>query len=407
MELTNLSDALKELLAVSEPWQLGKINLQRKNKVVDVFVNFKKGSKFICSSCGKECKVYDTNERRWRHQDLFEYRCYLNIKVPRTDCSLCGVKVINQVPWGRINSHYSFFFEQKIMSFIAEMSMSAVSKELGEPDNNLWRVFNHYIKQGLEHQIELSQTKRIAVDETAQKRGHNYVTIFTDLDTGEVILVEPGRKKEVFSKLYGWLFDKGGHPKNIDLFSMDMSQSYKAGRKEYFPNAEVCFDKFHIKSGVNEALDKVRKEEVKYTDELKNTKYIWLKNEQNLTAKQRILLNGFLVESTSKTAEAYKLRLSFDQLWQVQKSAAESLLNLWMQKAIDSTLKPFKQFVGTLINNYDGVLKSITSKITNAVAEGLNSKMQLARSRARGYRNTENFMNMIYFLGNDFIFFTH
>lgn len=287
------------------------------------------------------------------------------------------------------------------------MSMSAVSKELGEPDNNLWRVFNHYIKQGVEHQIELSQTKRIAVDETAQKRGHDYVTIFTDLDTGEVILVEPGRKKEVFSKLYGCLFDKGGHPKNIDLFSMDMSQSYKAGRKEYFPNAEVCFDKFHIKSGVNEALDKVRKEEVKYTEELKNTKYIWLKNEQNLTAKQRILLNGFLVESTSKTAEAYKLRLSFDQLWQVQKSAAESLLNLWMQKAIDSTLKPFKQFVGTLTNNYDGVLKSITSKITNAVAEGLNSKMQLARSRARGYRNTENFMNMIYFLGNDFIFFTH
>lgn len=293
------------------------------------------------------------------------------------------------------------------MNLIAEMSMSAVSKELGEPGNNLWRVFNHYIKQGVGHQIELSQTKRIALDETAQKRDHDYVTIFTDLDTGEVILVEPGRKKEVFSKLYGWLFDKGGHPKNIDLFSMDMSQSYKAGGKEYFPNAEVCFDKFHIKSGVNEALDKVRKEEVKYTDELKNTKYIWLKNEQNLTAKQRILLNGFLVESTSKTIEAYKLRLSFDQLWQVQKSAAESLLNLWMQKAIDSTLKPFKQFVGTLINNYDGVLKSIKSKITNAVAEGLNSKMQLARSRARGYRNTENFINMIYFLGNDFIFFTH
>lgn len=109
MELTNIAEALNELLTISPPWQIGKINLQRKNKVIDAYVNFKRGSKFCCSGCGQECKVYDTNERRWRHQDWFEYRCYLNIKVPRTDCSLCGVKVINQVPWGRINSHYSFF----------------------------------------------------------------------------------------------------------------------------------------------------------------------------------------------------------------------------------------------------------------------------------------------------------
>ena len=113
------------------------------------------------------------------------------------------------------------FFEQKIMRLVSEMSMSAVSRELGEPDNNLWRVFNHHIKIAIKNQIELSKTKRIAVDETAQKRGHDYVTIFTDLDTREVLLVVAGRKKEVFSQLFCWLFDKGGHPKNIELFSMD------------------------------------------------------------------------------------------------------------------------------------------------------------------------------------------
>jgi transposase len=109
MELTNINEALNELLSVTLPWEIGKIELQPKNKVVDVFITFKKGSKFKCSNCGKECNAYDTNERRWRHLDLFEYRCYLNIKIPRTNCPTCGVKVINQVPWGRINSHYSFF----------------------------------------------------------------------------------------------------------------------------------------------------------------------------------------------------------------------------------------------------------------------------------------------------------
>jgi transposase len=122
--------------------------------------------------------------------------------------------------------------------------MSAISREISEPDSNLWRVFKHHTHQGIETLIELSTTTRIGVDETAIKKGHNYVTIFTDMDSGDVILVEEGRKKEVFSKLYGWLFDKGGHPKNIELFSMDMSKSYKAGRQDYFAHSQEVYDRF-------------------------------------------------------------------------------------------------------------------------------------------------------------------
>ena len=107
--LSNLEEALNKLLSVSLPWEVGKIELQLKEKIVDVHIDFKKGSKFNCSQCGKECSAYDSNERKWRHLDLFEFRCYLKIKVPRTNCPTCGVKVITDVPWGRINSHYSFF----------------------------------------------------------------------------------------------------------------------------------------------------------------------------------------------------------------------------------------------------------------------------------------------------------
>ena len=125
------------------------------------------------------------------------------------------------------------------MRLCVQMSMSAISKEINEPDCNLWRVFKYYTSKGIDETIDLETTSRIAVDETATKRGHNYVTIFTDMDSGDVILVEEGRKKDVFKKLYGWLFDKGGHPQKIELFSMDMSKSYKAGRRENFQTQKI------------------------------------------------------------------------------------------------------------------------------------------------------------------------
>jgi transposase len=282
------------------------------------------------------------------------------------------------------------------------MSVSAVSRELGEPDNNLWRVFNYYVKKAIDNQLDLSKVKRVAVDEKSQKKGHTYVTIFTDLDEGNVILVKLGRKKEVFEDFKKWLVEKNGLSENIELFSMDMSVSYKAGREEYFPKSEEVFDHFHIKKALNEAVDAVRKEEVKYVDDLKKTKYIWLKSPQRLTEGQERKLNDFLNDSSMETAIAYKMKTAFDQLWKVHPTKAEPLLDNWLKNALISQLKPFVKFVNTVRNNYKGIVKSIKTNITNAIAEGINSKVQIAKSRARGFRSMDSFMAMIYFLGNDF-----
>lgn len=406
MEIIDFTKALSTILEVEKPWVLTKVNLQRKNKVLDIFISIASGGKFKCAQCETESTVYDTSERRIRHLDLFDYQCYLNIKVPRTNCTQHGVLSIGSTKLFRQGSHYSYLFEDKIMRLCTQMSMSAISKEVNEPDSNLWRVFKYYAKRGIDS-VELDTTSRIAVDETATKRGHNYVTIFTDMDSGDVILVEEGRKKEVFDKLYGWLFDKGGHPKNIELFSMDMSKSYKAGRESYFSHSEEVYDRFHIKKALNEAVDMVRKQEVIHCEELKKTKYMWLKNENKLKEAERIKLAKFLEEGSTKTAVAYQLKTSFDQLWRVQKHAIVPLLSQWMDNAIDTGLAPLKTFVNTVINNYKGIMLSFKTGITNAVSEGINSVVQLARTRARGFRNIENFKAMIYFLGNDTIYSTH
>jgi len=248
---------------------------------------------------------------------------------------------------------------------------------------------------------------RFGVDETSNKPGHSYTTIFTDLDTRNVIFVTQGKDKETFGAFYSEMYQHMGEPNNIKQISMDMSKSFISGKEEYFTNAEVVFDRFHIKKGLNEAIDTVRKQEVKTNEVLKETKYIWLKNEEKLTDKQKETLNMFLMDCSTCTAKAYSLKNGFDELWQVQNKAVEPLLEAWCNTAFKLDLQPMNKFIKTLKNHWKGVLNSITTKVTNAFAEGLNSIVQLVKSRARGYRNHDNFKNMIYLIGNNLNFNFH
>lgn len=395
MELEGIS----RLIGVCSPWVVTDVKIQTQNLVVDVFIEYERGSRFACPHCGTESKVHDGAFKRIRHLDIFEYRCYLNIKVPRVKCEKDGVSVAHADFWGRQGSHYSQKFEAMVMRFCREMTMLAVSREFGEPDNNLWRIFKYHVKRTIIDDLDLKKVKRVCVDETAVARGQKYISIFTDYDTGRVIFVADGRKMEVFSLFYDWLKAKNGKPENIELFSMDMSVSYQAGRNHYFSHSQVVFDRFHIKSYLNDAIGEVRREEVKTDESLKKTKYMWLKNEQNLTSSQKQQLFVFLHETSLDTVKAYKLKRGFDQLWEVQSKAVEPLLEKWMELATILDLEPINRFVNTVKSHFDGIAQSIKSGITNAVSEGINSVIQLARTRARGFRNIDNFMYMVYFLG--------
>ena len=274
------------------------------------------------------------------------------------------------------------------------MSVSAMSREISEPDNNLWRVIKYYVTQGLDtrkHQY----LKKIAVDEKAYKKGHEYVSIFTDLDTGEVVFVTPGRKKEVFEEFRNWLLSMGLDAHHVRLFSMDMSKSYQAGREKYFPESEVVFDRFHIKKLLNEQLDKVRKREVKTNNKLITTKYIWLKNEENLTENQQNQMKELYNEMSIDTVKAYRQKQFFDSIWEASSQKVETLLQFWIAEVEQSGIKEMLSFVKSLKKNWNGIVNAMKTKITNAVSEGINSTIQLSKFRARGFRNLDNFINCI------------
>lgn len=149
MKLDAIEIGLSKLLQVEKPWVIKSINLQPKNKVIDIVIDYERGSVFPCCECGELCKVHDGSYHRIRHLDWFEYRSYLNIKTPRTKCEKHGVRVIDKLPWGNTGSHFSFLFEHKVMRLSTEMTMNAIGLEYGEPDSNLWRLFKKQVARAI------------------------------------------------------------------------------------------------------------------------------------------------------------------------------------------------------------------------------------------------------------------
>ncbi|MEB3100586.1 ISL3 family transposase [Ferviditalea candida] len=195
------------------------------------------------------------------------------------------------------------------------------------------------------------------------------------------------------------LASKGVDAKQIEEVCCDMSPAYIRGIEDYFPKAEVTFDKFHIMKLVNEAVDDVRIAEQKQTPELKHTKYIWLKNETNLKAEQKETLTR-LKDSNLQTGRAYRLKLAMQDFWSTPHIFADVYLREWIGWATRSQFPPMVSLAKTIKQHEEGILRWFHSKMTNGLLEGINGLVQAAKRRARGYRNVENLIAMVYMTAN-------
>jgi transposase len=178
---------------------------------------------------------------------------------------------------------------------------------------------------------------------------------------------------------------------------IDLSPAFISGVEAYFPNAQITFDRFHVKALLNKAMDEVRKQERRRHVALKGHKYTFLKSPKQLTEAQSVQRPA-LIELYPQLGEAYRLKELFDDFWAMKTpQEARGFLAFWCDVAQESEITPFMGFVNTVKKHWDGIINYITSKLTNGILEGINSKIQLIKRRARGYRNTTNFINMIYF----------
>lgn len=385
-------------LGLQTPWHVSDLDFSMKNKRLDIYIDFERGSLFACPCCEKPAKAYDTKPDTWRHMNFFQHEAYLHARVPRVKCSDgCGVKQID-VPWARSGSGFTLLFEALILSYCKEMPVNKVGELMGEHDTRLWRVIHHYVETERARQ-DYSKVTRVGMDETASRRGHTYVSLFYDMDEKKLLFGTGGKDRQTVEAFRDDFVTHGGDPEAVEQTCSDMSPAFISGIQEYLPNAENTFDRFHIMKTINEGVDAVRREEVKENEVLKKTRYIWLKNENNWTASQKNTFDN-ISKLNLKTGKAYRIRLNFQELFtQADRASGEAFLTKWYYWATHSRLEPMIQAARTIKAHWDGILSWFDSHLSTGFIEGMNSLIQAAKSKARGYRSDRNFIAMAYLLG--------
>lgn len=391
-------DLFQRALGLTWPWQVENSEFKPAERRLDITIDFAPGGTFECPECGREgCKAWDTSEKTWRHLNFFQYEAYLHARVPRVKCPEHGVKRV-QVPWARPSSGFTLLFEALVMALVADMPVKAVADLIGEHDTRIWRVVHHYVEHA-RAAADFSGVRQVGVDETSSKRGHNYITVFTDFEERRVLFATEGRNASTLALFRDDLEAHGGRPEWVRELCMDMSPAFLKGAREHFPLAEITFDKFHLMKLLNEAVDAVRREEQKERPELKGTRYAWLKNPANLRRREAEALKQLKPRRLAlRTARAYQIKLAFQEFWTLPPALAEGFLQKWYFWATHSRLDPVVGAAKTIKKHWDGVLRWFRSRVSNGILEGINSLIQAARAKARGYRSIRNLIAMVYLL---------
>jgi transposase len=437
-------------LGLAPPWQVTSVEFDQLLGKLDIGLDFPRGSRFACPLEGcpnSACPVHDTMEKRWRHLDFFEHQAFLTARVPRVDCAEHGVHLV-AVPWARPGSGFTLLMEVAMLTFAKQMPIAPLAEMAREHDTRIWRVIEHHVHT-TRASLDYSGVTQVGMDETSARRGHDYVSIFMDLAERRVVFATPGRDADTVKAFAEDLVAHRGAPKTqVTAVCCDMSPAFISGINEHLsehpqsggappddararavelvpaasastasaeraqapeaaqdPPAElgrpqIIFDRYHVVAKINEAVDEVRRAEAKTRPELKRSRYVWLKNETNLTAKQRETLAWLTRPSLQlKTARAARWRDDFNNFYaKADPEEAEAYLRRWCYGATRSRLEPVKEFVRTVEAHWDGVIAWQKNRLSNGLLEGTNSLVQAAKRRARGYRSKDKMITIIYLI---------
>lgn len=399
-------ELFEKALHIEKPFYIKEVKFDKELKRLDINIDFVKGSKFLYDkdSYNETVTAFDTKEKTWRHLNFFEHECYLNARVPRVKLKNGNVRLVT-TPWEGLSIGFTMLFEALCMELCKSMPVNNVGNIINESDDKLWRMLDKYVEAGREIE-DFSKLKSVGVDETSKKKGHDYITLFVDLETKKTVYITEGKSNKTVKDFKEDLELHGGKAENIKDVSCDMSPAFIKGVRENLPEAKITFDKFHIVKILNEAVDKVRREESKSTDLLKGARYVFLKNKINLTKKQSKKLEELSISKLNlKSVRALHIRENFQQIYNADtQDDFELLLKKWYFWATHSRLEPIKQAAYTIKRHYPGVLKWFESKINNGILEGLNSIIQACKSKARGYKTTKNFKIIVYLVTGDLKF---
>lgn len=325
-----MNSIFQKALHIDNPWFIKAIDFDESQKRLDIKIDFKRGAKFsLQDEPDKKYTAYDTEEKTWRHLNFFEHECYLHARIPRVKNDNGKVKLITP-PWSGVVTGFTLLFEALIIQLCQAMPVHSVTKITGTTDHKIWRILDLYVEKAKENE-DFGEINTIGVDETSVARGHDYISLFVDLNKKRVIHISDGKGSNTVESFVEVFESKGGKAANIKEVSCDMSPAFIKGIKENLPEAQITFDKFHILKIINDGVDKVRREEAMNNPLLKGTRYLFLKNDPNLTVKQRQQKEEFCMPKLNlKSVRAMNIRESFQQIYSANTpDEFERLLKKW------------------------------------------------------------------------------
>jgi transposase len=352
-----------------------------------------------CSGCFCRVRaVYDTYDgREWRHLDLGSLRVWLRYAMRRVRCPRCGV-VVELVPWAESQSWFTYDFEEQVAYLAQRTDKTALSALM----RIAWRTVGAIIERVLpRHQSvdPLDGLTQIGVDELSYRRHHEYVTVIVDHVRGGVVWASPGKNAETLNAF----FEELGNERcaQLEAVTLDMSGAYLKAVTEASPKARVIFDRFHVQRLAHDALDAVRREEVREADTeerraLKNTRFALHKNPWNLSTLE-VAKVAEVQKTNRRLYRAYLLKETLAGILDGrQVNVARTKLLEWIDWAARSRLRPFCKLARTVRRHLEGILAYVATGLSNGRTEGLNGKIRTITRRSFGFHSATSLIALIF-----------
>jgi transposase len=391
------------LLGIGSPWAVKGVDLKLEEKKVEIELGWQWGVAAKCPECGRECSMHDcAPERTWRHLDTMQFTTLIRARTPRSDCPEHGVKTM-QVPWAAPQGRFTLLFERfAVEVLLASASVSQACALLGIGWDTAQEIMRRAVKRGLERR-QLERLKYLGMDEKSFRRGQSYITLLTDLEESRVLEVVEERTAEAAGQLWDTLSPE--QKQAVEAVAVDMWEPFIQTIQTQVPEADIVHDKFHVSKYLGEAVDKVRRQEHKELlaqgdETLTGTRQLWLYNPQNFSPEQAEEFSA-LKDLHLKVARAWAAKELFSKFWEYQQEGwARRFFKDWFGWVSRSRLKPVVEVAQMLKRHLENLLTYLRHHITNAVTEGLNSKIQSLKSAARGFRNFQNYrIRILFFCG--------
>jgi transposase len=303
---------------------------------------------------------HSSYERSWQHLSMFQYPCFIKANLPVFLDKRTGKTEVIEVPWARKGSGFTLMFEHQVLELLRLTNcQKTTAKFFKIYPQRVRTIYDNYTLDRYE-QREAQIAPKVGLDETSTKKGHDYISLFVNLETGQILDIQDGRSSQAVAAYANELKMLGKSIDSIKEFSLDMSPAFISGVQTHFTDARMTFDRFHVVQLINRYLKplwkskKVDKQLLEY--HIKELDHLWIQPDCNEAA-------AFLTYWADRTKELFKM---------------------------DSLCK-------SIYKHFRGIINFVESKVTNGLLEGMNSKIQFIKRAARGYRYTENFKRMILF----------